>query len=42
MWQGITLAAIGLLLVDGYVWKSSLLNAGLGLAKQLAISLGFS
>jgi hypothetical protein len=42
MWQGTTLAAIGLLLVDGYVWKSSLLNAVMGLAKQIAIALGFS
>ncbi len=41
MWQGMTLSAIALLLVDGYVWKSSLLNAGIKLVNQIALAAGF-
>ena len=42
MWQGITLAAAGFLLADGYFWNSSLLNAGIRLFNQIAIAFGFS
>ena len=42
MWRGMTLAVIAFLLVDGYVWNSSLLNSGIRLANQLAIAFGFS
>lgn len=42
MWRWMTLAAIAFLLVDGYVWNSSLLNTGMRLANQLALTFGLS
>lgn len=42
MWHWTAIAVIAFLLVDGYVWKSSLLNAGIGLGYQLALAAGFS
>jgi hypothetical protein len=42
MWQGISLTAVAFLLVDGYLWNSSLLNSGIRLGKEIAIAFGFS
>jgi hypothetical protein len=42
MWRWTAIAVIAFLLVDGYVWKSRLLNAGIGYGNQLALAAGFS
>ena len=40
MLRGITLAVIAFLLVDGYVWNSSMLNTGIRVFHQIMLAFG--
>lgn len=42
MWRWTALAVIAILLVDGFFWKSILLNTGIRLVNQIAVAFGFS